>query len=437
MIMDDRALNPFEALFLKLNLAANWLFLVTAELKGQLNPALLARAFHAVQKQHYYLNVAIAPAAEKGQSGARFIFESTCPLPIRWLETNTNWITAAEHELTIPFDITHAPLARVVVIQQATRAYMITVFNHLIADGMSGVLFVKEVLTTYTALVAGCTPAASEPHAVFPDFIHFTGHLSGIRGFAKHAAYLCRFAAQALIPAYHFPPASYVPPANRAAVLVPVELTQAETSALVAKCRAGQTTVQGALCAAFSLAFGKKLRTAGVRTPVIENSSIINIRKFCRITVQDAQLGMWASQVPLLFTIKAHQDFWALARRCRKGIIRETSQRNMFVGMQLLRLFPAQTPAAFQKFLEHTRPYIETSNLGKLDIPLTYADLELTALHFAVGLADSQASKWGITVDAVTFNNKLHLNIMFLKEYWSEAERAEIVEDSLGWLNHE
>ena len=103
--------------------------------------------------------------------------EATLPLRVVDLQERTEEERAEEtsrlisHEIRTPFDFGRAPLARVLCIRLAPQEHVVSVvMHHIIADGMSKRVFVRDLLSLYGSLVEVRPCALPELPIQYSDF---------------------------------------------------------------------------------------------------------------------------------------------------------------------------------------------------------------------------------------------------------------------------
>lgn len=70
-----------------------------------------------------------------------------------------------------PFDLEHGPLVRALLLRLAEREYVLQlVFHHIVCDGWSHVVVLRELATLYRAHVRGEEPQLAEPSVQYPDY---------------------------------------------------------------------------------------------------------------------------------------------------------------------------------------------------------------------------------------------------------------------------
>jgi amino acid adenylation domain-containing protein len=144
-------------------------------LSGQLNIAALERAINEIIQRHEALRTQFAP--KEGQPIQ--IIAST----INWELQVVNLLHLAESDREIeaqqlanaeanqPFNLEREPLLRGTVLQLAETEYVLLLtMHHIISDGWSLGVFVKELTELYTAFCSGKSPSLPELPIQYADF---------------------------------------------------------------------------------------------------------------------------------------------------------------------------------------------------------------------------------------------------------------------------
>jgi hypothetical protein len=119
-------------------------FTLTANIIGKVRLERLEQALAQVHQRHPLLNVKIA----LDRAEIPWVIAETQIIPIRVVNRQSpqQWQQEVERELTNPFDWNQAPLIRVVFIQGDDVSDLILTCHHAIADGMSVVFLLRDIL---------------------------------------------------------------------------------------------------------------------------------------------------------------------------------------------------------------------------------------------------------------------------------------------------
>ena len=148
---------------------------------GPLDLAALDRAWAALQRRHPVLLSSFGPGHDRG--GERWRIGGTDPVGLVRLDAPAEDIL--ERAAAEPFDIADGPLARLLVVT-GRRPVVALVVEHLVTDGWSGTVLLRDLRSLYAAEVGA--PYAQLP-VIERDFVEFT---------ARQNAYLESEAGQRL-----------------------------------------------------------------------------------------------------------------------------------------------------------------------------------------------------------------------------------------------
>ncbi len=215
------------------------------------------------------------------------------PIPLRIAEGDITWEREVEREMRTLFDPTKAPLIRAVLILQPEQAIVILITHHSIADGMSSVFLLRDLL----AAVSG------QPLTRYP----FPRSLDEIVGAPV------RTSAE--------PGVAFSQDLAKKCVESPVHvkskvLSQELTSQLQRRARQEGTTVHGVLCAAVTVA-GREIDQQWRESP-LRIFSPVDIRGL--IGVEDQCMDAFSKAVSVIET-NSPASLWDLARSIRSTLL--------------------------------------------------------------------------------------------------------------------
>jgi hypothetical protein len=119
-------------------------FCLIAEVTGRTIVSEWRTALDALQERHPMLSASIDTTYNRVP---HFRNVTGQPIPLRVAEGNTTWEREVEREMRTLFDPTKAPLIRAVLILDPEKAFVILVTHHSVADGMSSVFLLRDLLT--------------------------------------------------------------------------------------------------------------------------------------------------------------------------------------------------------------------------------------------------------------------------------------------------
>ena len=245
-----------------------------------------------------------------------------------------------------------------------------------------------------------------------------------------------------------------------------IELSEAETSALIARCRNENVTVNSALTVAFagaqSFVEGEKPYHAALAVGVSLRDRLPN--------PPGEGMGYYAGAVELKFKYNHKRSFWENARKFHKKIQQKFANKNLFGDIlnwlyleptifeamnfkKLGGLVPSDSTryeklSAFSKkedvvlrllqrdnieSLETKHWGTAATNLGRLDFPKTYGTLELDRLIMQPGGA-VPLSNVNLVLGAVTCSGKLSLVVEYAEEAVDTKTMEKIKDKAMEFL---
>jgi NRPS condensation-like uncharacterized protein len=204
-------------------------------------------------------------------------------------------------------------------------------------------------------------------------------------------------------------------------------LDEEVTTALVRKCKAEQTSVQAALCAALLLAY-QTVNGKSARNKVI---SPVDIRRYLPAIGRD-HLFAFAPIVELSLSQKDMQnDFWQEARRIKQMLVEKTEKIDAAEMLFVTEYFHGSTHA----LLRHMRSTkgshdVTISNMGVLDIPVSYYNFRVRTIHSpSVGFPWRNPN----TLVVSTFAGKMNFSFCSHESFLPQIEGEKICREAL-WV---
>lgn len=431
-----RILSPVEEGFEAFNQIASSLNVVTlSKVKGSISKEALEQALKIVEKRHPQLQCRID--GPTGMLGFSKKVETSCPLQIVDATDNETWQEVTLNELNQSLNSSQS-LWRITLIDHPDHdvSHLITTTHHAISDGLSTISLHSEILNYCGAIQGGIAlpahistlPFLPSPEAMFPN------RFKGYRGKASGILWLLRTALKQL----HFRPKTLsfeklVPVEERTCNVIYRQMEPVLTKTLLRQCRAEKTTVQGALCAAMLLAVANKIQKMEAKNVSLTCRSFVDLRRRLSPIVGNENLGSLASAVATFHTITDNPDFWQLARDVRQAIEQSLDRGEMFSIMTLFKeLFNDLLVEPNKSPLTNKAPLtVEVSNVGKLDIPVTYGPLELEEIRFM----PSQGIFGGeFFATVATFRYRMMFSFAFSEPSISRATVEDLIDDTFSYL---
>jgi NRPS condensation-like uncharacterized protein len=459
----EREATPVERFFTR---SPYSIVTMVARIKGHVSGALLQQAVDKVQQRHALLRVRL----EDGPGGAlRFTSAGVQGIPIEIVARKSadDWITIHAEASKIPYEFETRPAIRFILVQAPEASELIILCHHMICDGMSLAYLARDLLVQLgdPARQVKVLPA---PPAIDLDNLPADVSQSGLvkfiinrmnRQWAEERVTFDQDDYETLTRAYwdHFH--------HR---IFSIELPEAETAALVARCRKEAVTVNSALTAAFT----------GAQV-LVEGEQPYHARLVIAASLRDRLprspgegLGMYAGSVELKFKYNHRRSFWENARRLHKTIQPRYTNQHLFSDLlnwlyldptllealnfkklgglvppdsasyNKLSAFSQRKDVVLRLLQRDNLESLETkhwgtavTNLGRLDFPRTYGALELERLIMQPGGGIPLANA-NLVLGAVTCSDKLSLVLEYAQEAVAAGTVENIKDKALEYLLH-
>jgi len=394
----NRPLGTNEKVFWVLDQKDSTQFAVVAEINGNLIDKAWRQALDIVQKRHPNLSVKISG---NEYSTALLKTVDNCKIPLRVIYTPSgeSWNSVLEEELSIPLDVTIAPLARAILIQQPGKSIFMFISNHTIGDGMSVALVIRDVLTVLSGkIVENLLPSSSLDELVGVSLKEVEAEKLNGSEQVKNS----------LLP--------------RLTVNVErLKLSRILTQKLIERSKSEKTTVHGALSGAIVLALQTKSDVSLHENPVrilhpLSARTTLNLGE---------DYGLLINIVTLPYQPAPQQTFWNFAREIRQGIASTQTPEWIHADINATQgLFSNDLDINTIEDALHqgTAHEIMLTNLGLLPFASDYENLELKSMWGPMVLTPHTLAQ---TVGVATFNGELTLSLTGLAPSQSLLDTVE------------
>jgi NRPS condensation-like uncharacterized protein len=440
---------------------------MVARIKGYVTAEMLKNAVGKVQQQHTLLRVCIREDDDHTQW---FSSEGIQAIPAEIVPRNseTDWIKIHAEALKVPFDFERQPAIRFILVHSPDVSELIILCHHIICDGMSLAYLARDLMVhlgdpAREAKVLPAPPAIDLDN--LPDDIsqssvvkYFINRMN--RKWNEDSEYFDNQDYKALTKAYWD---------NYKHAIFSIELSEEETSNLVARCRKEKTTVNSALTAAFC---GAQSFVVGKKSYHPQVVVAADLRDRIPHTPGEG-MGMYAGGVELKFKYNHQRSFWENARNFNELIQPKYNNKNLFSNiLNWLYLEPTILDAipfkelgglvppdsiryeklsAFRKkkdvvlrilkqdnldSLNTTLWGTAVTNLGRLDFPGTYGSLKLERLILQPGGGFPLANV-NLVIGAVTCSGKLSLVVEYAEQTIDNAKVEKIKDKAMEFLRSE
>ncbi len=401
-------------------------FTASFRIKGDFSEADLHDAVFRVRDKFPTLSMHVVP---NNDGGAEFVSDAQLEIPIRIVERETDqtWNAVQTLEMGVPFNMLKEPPVRIVWIRGSGINELLLVCHHAFADGLAGFIVLRDLLVLL---------ADKQKHfESLPLFPPLNGMIPEFPG-KWRVTLLARFKARLLkfllrmhlisLKAFSMAPVT-VPPKY---FIQTWEWSHADTARFSARCKAENTTVQTALCTAFLRAFAEFHGDGWDRR--IQNP--INLRNRLTEKVGEA-FGLYINAIKFNVDCHPDRDFWDVSREIKATLKSKSDDKSVFSeltdGCTLMdELVPAVTPGFIAKQLTKMDYDLSITNLGNLDFPSQFGDLEFENIFpSTIGKLDE------VVVCVMTLRGKMTFSFTFTDVKYSEAQIDTIKSLALKWIN--
>ena len=426
----NRKLGQLEETMETLNQRAKtWNLVTISRIQGNIQETVLRQSLDIIQYRHPVLNAHII------NSRNSYYYQSKgtgkLPLQVVNIRESQEWEAVVNTEMNQVIDSSKY-LLRVVLVKilnQQNINYLITTTHHAITDGLSSIQLHSEILTYCQKITAGKSiPAVTTLEPLPPIEKLLPPWTNSFKGKLGRVALLLNIALQK----YWNQPKTlgvekYVPISQRRCEIIHRQLSEESTQQFIQQCRQENTTVQSALCAALMLTVSKQLTKSHEDNIRVSCLSYLDLRRHLQPEVSQENMTVLAASIMGFYRITNNISFWELARKAKHTLNKKISQgeiiQMIFLAKQLINfslLFPNQVSAT-----------VSVSNVGKVNIPHTYGELELEEISF-VG---SHALYAGIfIVHAATFQEKMTLNFVFSQPALNRQTMEKLVDNCIDYI---
>ena len=457
----ERRITSIERLFSRSPFS---IVTVVARIKGNISANMLLSAVSKVQQRHPNLRVRIKDADDHAPWFTSHGVEEI-PVEIVARESDDHWIKVHQEACQVPFEFDARPAVRFILVQSPTISELVILCHHIICDGLSLAYLARdlmvhlgdparevEVLPDPIPIDKNNIPTDVSLNAVVKFFIkRINKKWEGNKIFFDQEDY------ENLTAAYWN---------NFSHQILSVELSEAQTSALVERCRKEGITVNSALATAF---VGGQYLVRGEKSCDPSIGVAGNVRDRLQVPVGEI-MGFYAGVVTLKYTYDGRISFWKNTRQFHKIVKPLFTNKNLFNDfLQWCYLEPAILEAINFKKLGGLVPpdssrYSKLSafsvkddvvlsllkrdkmesldqiimgtavtNLTRMDFPREYGALELDRLIMQPGGA-FPLTNVNLVLGAVTCAGKLSLILEFAPEAVDPDTMQAIKDKALEFL---
>jgi hypothetical protein len=414
----ERLLGAFEHSFWLYDQVYPLHFSLCIKIIGKFSIAQLRQSLAQVQQQHPLLRTAIA-IDHKGRP--KFV-EQSAEIPLRVVTKvyDRQWQRELEIELSQSFDWSVSPLARVVLLHSAANSEsseLIVTFHHSIADGLSGAYLLQDIVKGLETEVSITSHLSDYPPVEF-----LLPHQFRVEDLPSDAQL---FQSELDLPPYSATASTRSQPHVRTALL-----SSSLTKQLGDRCRKENTSVHGAISAAFLLTLARQKELA---VPQLKCLSPISVRSHLHPAVEQA-VGLYITYGLTHHQLAADSSLWEVARSL-KSQLSEAMQPHQLFGefsprQDVMSSCPDAQMVAQGMQMQYGYDLLVT-NLGRLEIEQQFGSLRIEELYGPAVMSGVEDER---VVGVATLGDRLSLIAAFPASSTSDTNATRTLEEALVLL---
>ncbi len=389
-----------------------------ARIRGPLSEDQLRAAVSKVRRRHPFLGVRVR--LEENQAG-RFTPEGVPAIPISVVprRASDTWMEVAIEQHRELFSYETGPLIRFALLTSDETSDLIVTAHHAICDGLSLAYLFRDILKHLV------DPDRAVERLPVPPLIDESMMPVSVSG-----NLLSRIGVKLLNWSWERKGITFDASDYRdlhcafwrehEGHILAWALTEAQTAALVSRCRDERVTVNTALTTAFVAAQSQ------VEAPRdYLNQIVVSVDFRDRLTRPvDEAFAFYASAVRPKLEYEQGASFWSVARAFHQQIKRLLTDENIFESQQLSGISPSLLDAlVFAKHgklddklanrmvermgIERVSASLVITNLGRLDFPVDYGPWRLEAMYGPYVYSDTIEKYLGV----MTVNGRMHFTL--------------------------
>ncbi|NIM94496.1 MAG: hypothetical protein GTO18_12410 [Anaerolineales bacterium] len=457
----EKRVTPFERLFSHSPYA---IVTMVARIKGDVTEGMLTNAVSKVEQRHPNLRVRIK---QDEDHIPWFTSDGVNDIPVKIVarKSDDHWIQVVHEEYEIPFEFDKDPAIRFILVQSPTISELIILCHHIICDGLSLAYLVRDLMLHLADPTRG-VEVLPDPVPIDEDNLPDDVSLNSIVKFLVNRINKKWKQDEIFFDQEDYRNLSEAYWMNFTHRMFSVELSEAQTSALVARCREEEVTVNTAITTAF---VGAQTIVQGEKPYHSSIGVAVSLRDRLPRPAGEV-IGFYAGFVMPKYKYDSKSTFWENARRFHRKINPLYTNQNLFQNAILcnyrepaiiessdFKLLGGLVPPHFsryQKISEFSKRddvvlsllkrrnmdsldeiYMGTAvtNLTRLDFPREYGTLELDRLIMNPG-SSAPLAKVNLVVGAVTCAGKLSLVLEYAEETIDTGTMERVKEKAMEFL---
>ncbi len=460
----ERRTTPLERMFAR---APYSIVTVVARIKGNVSESLLKNAVAKVQQRHPNLRVRIM---DDNDHVLWFTSDGVKEIPVKVVprESDDHWIDVFHEECQIPFEFDTQPAIRFILVQSPIQSELIIFCHHIICDGMS-LAYLARDLMLHLGDPTREVEVLPDPVPIDRDTMPKEVSLNAVVRFLMNRINKKWEGDKVFFDQEDYRNLNEAYWKNYKHQMLSVELSEAQTSALVERCRKEEVTVNSALTTA---SVGAQY---GVQGDKPYHSSIVvagSLRNRLQRPAGEV-MGFYAGGVTLKYKYDRKISFWENARKLHRKLKPLYTNKNLFkepitwcylepgiLESFSFKMIGGLVPPDFTRYhklsafskrddvilsvlkrekmdsLDRINMGTAVTNLTRLDFPRNYGSLELDRLIMNPGGAYPLALV-NLVLGAVTCAGKLSLVLEYAEETVDTRTMERIKDKAMEFLLNE
>jgi len=457
-----RQLTPIERFFTRSPFS---IVTMVARIRGNVTESMVRDAVSKARQRHPNLRVRII----EDENGTPWLTsEGAGEIPVATVprESDDQWTRVVQESCQIPFEFDTQPAIRFILVQSANTSELVILCHHILCDGLSLAYLARDLLV-HLGDPAREVTLLPDPIPIDRDNMPEDVAANAVVRFLINRMNKRWEAEKVVFDQEDYRNLNSAYWMTYPHQVLSVELTEAQTSALVERCRSNEVTVNSALSAAF----------VGAQT-IVQGEKPFHLSIFVAGSLRDRlprppgeAMGFYAGSVSPKYRYRNSRGFWDNARQFHRTVRPLFTNKNLFQDLlmwcyldptileainfkKLGGLVPEGSSrhpklAAFSKrddvvlailkrekmdSLDRITMGTAVTNLGRLDFPRQYGALELDRLIMNPG-GGFPLVNVNLVLGAVTCAGKLSLVIEFVEDNVAAKAMEEIRDSALEFLN--
>jgi hypothetical protein len=457
----ERKITPMERLFTRSPFST---VTMVARIRGTVTESMLRNALSKVRLRHPNLRVRIM----EGQEGDPwFTSEGAGEIPIETLprKSDDHWIPVVQDACQVPYEFEAHPAIRFILLHSATRSELVIVCHHIICDGLSLAYLTRDLMVRLGDPDRAVEPLP-DPVPIGRDNIPHDVSLNAVSKFFIKRINRKWAGEKVVFDQEDYRQLSRAYWVRYSYRMLTAELSRAQTTALVERCRRKEITVNSALSAAF-VGAQAQFQDAKAHHPTVAVGA--SLRDLLPIPAGEV-MGFYAGVVMPKWSFDGGRGFWENARKFHRKVRPLFTNKKLFadllawfyldptileaINFKKLGGLVSQQAPRYQKLssfgarddtivsilkrdglesLDKIAMGTAVTNLGRLDLPGKYGDLELERLLMKPG-GSFPLTNVNLVVGAATCAGRLSLVLEFVEDNIDMETAKRIRETAVAFL---